>query len=185
MAVACILWRRLDSPGHDACRLLGSDAGWQIDGVAVFPHEGMPACLSYQVTCDRAWRTQQGQVHGWLGGQAVRFSIARTSGGTWTLNGAVISGLHTCVDLDLGFTPATNLLQIRRLALTEGQSADAPVAWLDVAAGTLDLLQQRYECRSQSSYWYQAPRFDYAGLLEVTPDGFVRRYPGLWEMQAG
>ncbi|HYM82114.1 MAG TPA: hypothetical protein VEY91_11990 [Candidatus Limnocylindria bacterium] len=27
-----------------------------------------------------------------------------------------------------------------------------------------------------------APRFSYAALLEVTPEGFVRSYPGLWEM---
>jgi hypothetical protein len=36
--------------------------------------------------------------------------------GVWRLNDLEISGLDECVDLDLGFTPATNLLPIRRLA---------------------------------------------------------------------
>jgi hypothetical protein len=88
-----------------------------------------------------------------------------------------------CVDLDLGFTPATNLLQLGRLALTEGQAADAPVAWLDVSAGTLEVLSQRYERRSATTYWYEAPGFGYAGLLEVAPTGFITRYPGLWEAE--
>lgn len=110
-------------------------------------------------------------------------AIVRTAGGAWALNGVVVPGLEGCADLDLGFTPATNALQIRRLALAEGQSGPAPAAWLDVAAGTLDVLHQRYERRSETAYWYEAPRFDYEALLEVTPAGFVRLYPGLWEME--
>ncbi len=84
---------------------------------------------------------------------------------------------------DLGFTPSTNLLQLRRLALAEGEAADVRVAWLDAAAGTLDRLDQRYERRTQSEYWYEAPRFEYAALLEVAPTDFILRYPGLWEAE--
>lgn len=180
---ASILWRRLDTPGHDACRLEGSDAGWQLEGTAVFRHEGGPARLNYQVTCDLAWRSQQGQVRGWLDLQSIDFRIARTAEGLWTLNGAAVPGLDHCVDLDFGFTPATNLMQLRRLALAEGQAADAPAAWLDVSAGTLEVLPQRYERRTEATYWYEAPTVNYAALLEVVPVGFTRRYPGLWEME--
>ena len=143
----------------------------------------MPAWLTYQLACDAAWRTEHGEIRGWLGGQLVAFRVVRTTEGVWTLNGAVVPGLGNCLDLDLGFTPATNLLQIRRTALAEGQAADVPVAWLDVSAGTLDVLPQRYERRSETTYWYEAPRFDYAGLLEVDPVGFIQRYPGLWQAE--
>ena len=183
MAGASILWRRLDTPGHDACRLEQSDAGWQLDGAAVFRHNGLPACLAYQVACDPAWRTRQGHVRGWLALQPVEFTIVRAGEGVWTLNGAVVPGLEGCVDLDFGFTPATNLPQIRRLALAEGQAADAPAAWLDVSVGRLGVLHQRYERRAQGTYWYEAPRVDYAALLEIAPSGFISRYPGLWETE--
>lgn len=179
-----ILWRRLDTPGHDACRLRESDVGWQLDGRAVFVHEGLPAQLGYSLTCDRSWRTQHGEVSGWIGSEELAFAITRSPDGVWTRNGAVVPGLDGCVDLDLGFTPATNLVQIHRVALAEGQAADVPVAWLDVSSGTLDVLLQRYERRSASTYWYEAPRFNYAALLEVDAVGFVRRYPGLWEAPA-
>jgi len=183
MTTASVLWRRLDTPGHDACRLEGSDAGWQIDGTAVFREDGVLARLDYQVGCDLEWVTQQGHVCGWLGPQHVEFTIVRTAGGVWTLNGEVVAELGSCVDLDLGFTPATNLLQLRRLALAEGQAADVPVAWLNVPAGTLEILPQRYERRGTATYWYEAPSVNYAALLEVTPTGFIHRYPGLWEME--
>src|SRR5450432_4453518 len=121
MAVASVLWRRLDSPGHDACRLEKHEDGWRLDGAAVFLRDWVPARLTYDLTCDLSWRTQYGQVLGWIGAQAIEISIARTAAGHWSLNGDVVGGLGPCVDLDLGFTPATNLLPLRRLALTEGQ----------------------------------------------------------------
>jgi hypothetical protein len=179
-----MLWARLDTPGHDACRLSEHDDGWQLEGSAIFVHERQPARLAYRLTCDRAWRTQHGKVNGWVGAAPVDFEIARSADGTWSFNGAAVGGLEACVDLDLGFTPATNLFQLRRLALAEGQAVDAPVAWLDVASGALDRLSQRYERRSTLTYWYEAPRFGYGALLEVDASGFVRRYPGLWEVQA-
>jgi hypothetical protein len=36
----------------------------------------------------------------------------------------------------------------------------------------------------QDAFWYEAPRFGYAASLDVAASGFVRRYPGLWEMEA-
>lgn len=99
------------------------------------------------------------------------------------LNGVAVDGLDHLVDLDLGFTPATNLPQLRRVPLAAGEAAEVPVAWLDMPAGRLGLLPQRYERRSESVYWYEAPTVGYAALLEVDPSGFIRRYPGLWEAE--
>jgi hypothetical protein len=181
--VASILWRRLDTPGHDACRLEGDEAGWQLAGTAVFQHDGVPARLTYRIACDRTWRTREGRVGGWVGPRAVDVRIVRTTDGTWSINDRVVPGLQHCVDLDLGFTPATNLLSIRRLALADGRAADVPVAWLDVMADTLEVLLQRYERRTATTYWYESPSASYTALLETTPVGFVSRYPGLWELE--
>jgi hypothetical protein len=147
MSVASILWQRLDTPGHDACTIGRHDTGWRLCGSAVFRHDVGPARLTYQVVCDTEWRTLSGRVEGWLGDRPVTFRIARMSEDGWTLNGLTAPNLEACADLDLGFTPATNVLPIRRLELAEGQAADAPAAWLDVSAGTLALLHQRYERR--------------------------------------
>jgi len=183
-AATFALWRRLDVPGHDGCELARDGDGWRLDGAAVFREGGALARLHYAVACDAGWVTRHGRVSGRLGERAVDLAIRRGDAGEWTLNGVAVAGLDACLDLDLGFTPATNALQLRRVALSRGQARDVPVAWLDLAAGTLSLLHQRYERRSESSYWYEAPRFTYAAMLEVTPSGFVQRYPTLWEMEA-
>jgi len=181
MQTASILWRRLDAAGHDACRLRETDGGWRLEGMAVFAHEGAPACLAYAVRCDREWRTREGEVQGWAGGRHINHRIERTVDDVWKLNGEAARGLEGCVDLDLGFTPATNLLQLRRAALRVGEAADIPVAWLDLPGSALDRLDQHYERRSIELYWYDAPRFRYSGLLQVSAAGFVERYPQLWD----
>ena len=181
MTGSSILWRRLDGPGHDACRLEQHGSGWQVEGSAVFQLSGRPAQLSYAAACDHSWRALSGHVRGWIGDRTVELCIERSSRGAWTLDAEPAPGLHDCVDLDFGFTPATNLLQLRRLALQIGQGVDAPAAWLDVSSATVDVLVQRYERRTETTYWYEAPRFNYAEMLEVDRIGFVRRYPGLWQ----
>jgi len=183
--VASILWRKLDTAGHDACRLeQGADA-WQIDGSAVFAlPEGRIAQLHYRVRCDLAWRTRWGTVRGWIGGESIDLSITRDARGGWKLDDAAVADLGHCTDLDLGFTPATNLIVLRRLHLGVGETADAPAAWLDLESRTLGELAQRYERRGDAAYGYSAARFDYDAVLSVTPEAFVSDYPGLWRAES-
>lgn len=184
MSSAVMLWRRLDAPGHDACRLERTPDGWQLRGAAVFRHEGTPTYLHYRVDCDLAWQTRTGEVEGWVGGRPVAVRVERRADGVWWLNGSAVPGLPDCVDLDFGFTPATNLLQLRRVALTPGQDADVPVAWLDVPGAVLRRLEQRYQLRAATAdgatYAYEAPRFGYRAELQVDAVGFALEYPGLW-----
>lgn len=183
MGIEAILWRRQDAVGHDACRLVRKSDGWRLDGAAVFQHKNGPACLAYGVDSDGEWRTQEGVVHGWVGNRPLDFRITRTPEGIWSLNGQGAPRLEGCFDLDLAFTPATNLLQLRRLALQVGQAADVPVAWLDPVSGVFAKLYQRYERRTAAEYWYEAPQFGYFALLQVNPVGFVEEYPHLWEVE--
>jgi hypothetical protein len=178
------LWRRLDSPGHDACRLIRDAQGWEMAGTAVFLHEGRPAQLAYQLAGDPTWRTQRGAVKGFLADTIVDVVVTRSADGAWTFNGARVPGFEAYEHLDFAFTPATNLPHLSQLALGENQAADLPVVWLDLPCNELELLPQRYARRTASMFWYEAPSVGYSALLEVAATGFVRRYPGLWELEA-
>jgi hypothetical protein len=117
-----------------------------------------------------------------LGNRKIDYAITR-QGREWILNGKSIPGLEHLIDLDFGFTPATNLQQLRRVPMPQNQTVELPVAWLDADSGTLTELPQLYEQRSQTTIWYEAPGVDYKGLLELAPNGFIRRYPNLWEAE--
>lgn len=179
MTTETMLWRRIDLPGHDSCRLSARADEWRLRGTAIFRDETGPAHLRYEIRADHGWRTREARVDGWVGGRAVRVRVRRLADG-WSVNGVASDQARECVDLDLGFTPATNVLQIRRAALDVGAAVDVPVAWLDAPSGELAMLSQRYARRSATTYWYEAPRFQYAAELEVSAAGFPIRYPGLW-----
>ncbi len=176
------LWQRLDRPGHDAALLTRSDDGWLLRGTSVFRHPHGPACVHYGVSLDAAWRTTAGEVAGFVADRNFRHTIRRGPEG-WCLDDAVVDGLGHVLDLDYGFTPATNLQQLRRADLRPGQTVDLPVAWFDIDAAVLLLLPQSYRRMDQTSYWYRAPTVPYEGLLTMAPNGFVWRYPGLWQME--
>jgi hypothetical protein len=179
-----ILWRRLDVPGHDACQLVALDDGWRLSGTAVFSLDGRPCALSYEVDADSRWSSRGARVHGWYGAERVDVTILGAPGGRWYLNGTERPAVSGCIDVDLGFTPATNLLQLRRAALDIGQAADVPVAWLAFPESTLERREQRHRRRDQDTYDYEAPSVPYEAPLQVNEMGFVTRYPGLWEAEA-
>jgi hypothetical protein len=179
---ATILWRCLDEPGHDSARLERHGAEWYLSGTAVFVHQGAPCRLAYHVVCDAEWRTVSARVRGWVGSDEVSLDIAPDASGSWTLNGQAVAGVRGCIDVDLNFTPCTNLLPIRRLALEIGQEAPVRAAWLRFPDFTLEPLEQRYHRVAESRYAYESGG-DFTAELAVDASGFVTRYGNLWEAE--
>jgi hypothetical protein len=176
--MAAIHWRRLDVAGTDEAELVRTPDGWRVTGIAVFGSAPDTARLAYAVEADAAWHTRRGEVRGTVGARVVALEVVRLDTGDWWVDGRAVPALRGLVDLDLGFTPATNLFPLRRLALRPGEASDASAAWLDDVSWSFSRLEQRYERRDREHYWYESP--GYQGLLTVTGDGFVRDYPGLW-----
>jgi hypothetical protein len=176
------LWRRLDTPGHDAAEITETATGALLSGTAVFHENGHPARLSYEVRLTPGWSATSGHVTGFYGGERVDTSIERRADG-WYLNDG-FQGLSDLVDLDFGFTPATNMPQLRRFNLADGETADISVAWYDIGVDRLVVLPQIYRRIDARSYAYNSPAGDYRATLEVAPSGFAKVYPGLWVMES-
>ncbi len=180
-----MLWRRLDRPGHEVARVSLRDSGWRLDGTAVFLHEGQPCRLDYEVVCDSAWHTVSGRVAGWVGDRTVAVEIAVEGEGRWLLNGREVSAVEGCTDLDLNFSPSTNLLPIRRLRLTVGEAAEVRAAWLRFPSFALEPLAQLYRRSGATSYRYESAGGSFVAGLEVNEAGFVTLYPGFAAVEAG
>lgn len=174
-------WRRLDTAGHDGATLTPHGDGWLLRGMAVFDQGGLPACLAYEVHLLADWRTRSANVQGFVGPQPFSHAIERTAAG-WRHNGEAVAGLEDAVDIDFGFTPATNMAQLRRVALQAGQEAAFTVAWLDVDAPRLVPLPQWYRRIDQDSYDYDSPSANYRATLRMARSGFASDYPTLWRM---
>lgn len=143
-------------------------------------HDGEPCRLDYAVRCDVSWRTVSGSVRGFVGERAVEVDVACVAG-RWTLNGADRLETAGCVDLDLNFSPSTNLLPIRRLALPVGGEANVRAAWLRFPGFALEPLEQVYRRTAPGVYRYESAGGRFVADLDVDENGFVRRYPGFCE----
>ena len=182
MTMLTALWKRLDVPGHDAARFARDGDGWRLSGTAVFQSEdGRPVAASYDVLLDEKYHARSGAVRGVSGGRSFSHEIARDADG-WRLDGTR-QPLSALVDLDFGFTPATNLPQLRRLDLAVGEAAAFDVAWFDITETRLIALPQRYRRIDERRYAYESPQGPYSAILEIAESGFVSVYPDLWKIE--
>jgi hypothetical protein len=178
--VDTILWRRLDLPGHEVGTLVSTSNGWQLLGTVVFAHDRVPCTLSYVVSCDTRWRTNAAHVSGAFGEREIELNVSVDRARRWRLNGIECPAVEGCLDIDLGFSPSTNLLPIRRLELAVGQQAEVKAAWLPFPLFRFELLQQIYRRETEGSYRYESDGGAFVRILDVNAAGFVRSYPGLW-----
>jgi hypothetical protein len=163
-----ILWRRLDRPGHEQAILEQLDETWRLSGTAVFEHESQPCALAYRILCDRDWSTLSTTVSGWVGSRRIDVGVDRTG------------NLEGCLDIDLNFSPSTNLLPIRRLNLAVGESAAVRAAWLRFPSFTLEPLEQTYTRLGERLYRYESAGGRFVAEVEVDEVGFAVRYGDIW-----
>ncbi len=182
-----IIWRRLDESGHEFTQLYFEDAVWRLTGTAIFVSSirpRRPIRLDYVVACDSDWQTRSVSVTGWVGDETIRIDISVDSYRRWWLNGLEVPEVEGCVDIDLNFSPSTNLLPIRRLRLDVGDEVAARAAWLRFPEFKLVPLDQSYRRVAHTIYRYESNGGKFISELSVNEAGFVTRYPDQWEMEA-
>ena len=178
-----VLWRRLDTPGHDFCVLSRSNSGYRIAGTANFAHQLKGCSLRYAVECESDWTTRAARVRGYIGRRCIDLEIRRSDAGSWTLNGSPQSSVVGCTDIDLSFTPATNILALRRERLRPKVAKEVLAAWLKFPQLSLAILQQTYTRLPPDRFRYTSNNGRFRAILRVRPSGLVSRYPGLWRAE--
>lgn len=176
------LWKRIDTKGHDAAVLSNEGARLRLEGMAQFSAVAGPVSVSYQIISDETGATESACIEGHDAAGRFAHRIVRDRKG-WRLDGRSM-GLAHLLHLDLGFTPATNALQILRDGPRVRHSAPINAVWFDIGQTRLTELPQHYRRRDRLRYDYDCPTVPYSGTLEIESDGFIRRYPGLWQREA-
>lgn len=181
---ATILWRRVDLPGHEFAQLVVSDAGASLNGIALMSHDAQPCRLEYEIEFDAAWRTRTARIRAQVGHVLVKLQLSCSAGDEWQANGLVVPALQGCIDVDLGFSPSTNLLPIRRLQLAVGDRAAVRAVWVRFPELSLEVLDQTYRRDSDTSYVYESDNGTFRRELTVNAHGFVVDYPDMWRADA-
>ncbi len=178
-------WRRIDVPGREEAQVEQTLEGWRLTGRLEVADANVRAELSYVIVCDRDWRTRGAIVTGSTEDSPIRLELDADGNGRWTLDHSPLPAIDGALDVDLGFTPATNLLPIRRLNLAVGQRAQVRTAWVRFPELRVEALEQGYERLDARVFQYDAlvdgERFQ--ARLDTDELGRVLVYEGLWEAE--
>ncbi len=179
-----ILWHCLLLSSSEHAFLLENDDGYQLQGVAALPLGELPCHIDYAVAVDRQWRPSQARATIATPSGARQIVLRSRHGDGWDVDGEPASHLDGCQDVDLGWTPATNTVPIRRLGLEVGQTVSITAAWvrfpeLDVVAS-----EQRYRRLAIDRWQYTSGEYDYQ-LVTDPATGLVLSYgDDLWRAAA-
>lgn len=170
----CVAWQ-IAQTWHAAewCRLVDGRDGIELSGSVAGAIDGTPFRVDYAIACDADWLTRSARVTRWIGAAARQIDL-RCDGGRWTIDGVDASALDGATDVDLGFSPSTNTLPIRRLALKVGDAAAIRTAWLRFPAFDIVRGEQRYRRIAPNAYRYESGT--YAADLTVDAAGLVIDY---------
>ena len=131
MTTRRVTWRRSDVVASDElCTMTIRDGGLSLIGTLLGSDGGTPVRTEYRVFADGAGMTTAVHVRDLRGFEQRTLTLARDAKGGWTVDGLPDRQLKGCTDVDLGCSPATNTLPIRRLRLGIGASRTIRAAWV-------------------------------------------------------
>ena len=173
-----VFWTSAKPPGTEYCVVGRESGGWSLTGtVARLMKEGTMAA-TYAITTDTGWRTRGAHIEQLVGGRftMVRLDVKRSR---WFVDGRERLDMEGCVDIDLGASPVTNTLPIKRNSIRVGSKLDITAAW--VRFPTLDVkpLKQSYKRVGARRFIYRSTT-GFKAELELDGYGLVKRYGDYW-----
>ena len=102
------------------------------------------------------------------------------AGDGWLVDGVRDPRLDGCTEPDLGLTPSTNALAIRRLDLAIGQAAEIKCAWVKFPALSVEPSLQRYERLGERDYRYTNVASGFTALVAVDAIALPVTYESIW-----
>jgi hypothetical protein len=192
-----LIWTGLDEWRVEAATVDLTENGVVATGVQL-GLDPTPYRLDYELDAAHWFMTRRLRVEARGAAWSRALTLERDEGGAWHAEqhaeGTVdlssqesdLDGLDDALDCDLGLSPLTNLMPIRRHRLHEGPGeAELPMAFVTAPALAVAPSLQRYE-HIRSGPDGAVVRYRDLGLfegftsdLELDADGLVRVYPGL------
>jgi hypothetical protein len=197
----------------ERCNLIEDTAANRLEGTVLTLLEAQPALIQYSVNCDSDWSTRDCTVRIEAGGSAAAVDLSRNSQGdsttavelsrnsqgdsttavelsrnsqgVWFRAGEPAPEFDGCVDVDLGFSPCTNTLPIRRLGLRIGAAARIAAVWLRFPRLDVVRSDQIYTRLGTNLYRYQSGDGAFTAELVVDDHGIVTHYADLWRELPG
>jgi uncharacterized protein len=175
MSTTRVSWRRSDEVESDEhCTLTLRDGGLSLVGTVLGADGGAPIREEYRVLADGTGMTTAAHVRELRGFEQRTLTLERDAKGNWTVDGAKARALKGCTDVDLGCSPSTNTLPIRRLRMAVGSTQTIKAALVQFPDLTVVKSAQTYTRVDEFAYRFKSG--DFEADLTVDDEGLVASY---------
>jgi len=175
VATRRVAWRRSDEVVTDEhCTLTQRDSGLSLVGTVLGSEGGVPVRIEYRVLADAGGLTTAAHVRDLRGFEQRTLVLERDAKGGWSVDGKTVRALKGATDVDLGCSPSTNTLPVRRLRLGVGASKTIKAAWVRFPELTVVKVDQTYTRLDEFTYRYASG--DFEAELTVDDEGLVAAY---------
>ena len=175
-----VIWRRiLDDRSFEECVVTARPDGFGIVGHVIAAQDAAPLVVHYDIGCDDTWSAQSVTIEQKLGDATRRLKQER-SGEGWLVDGIHDVRLDGCAEPDLGVTPSTNALAIRRLDLAIGKAAEIKCAWVKFPALSVEPSLQRYERLGEHDYRYTNVASGFTAQVAIDDLALPVTYGSIW-----
>lgn len=141
--IQTIVWQRLDRTALEFLQWTNEPAV-VLHGEVVGDINGVLGRVRYRVAVEEGPFSQVALLQFWSDAGNRQLHLSRSRQGQWLVNGIMRPDLATATDVDIGVTPATNILPLRRFRLEVGESCDLVAVWIQFPALSVKLARQRY-----------------------------------------
>jgi hypothetical protein len=176
-----ILWDGIEYHSLENCIVTITDTGAEINSSIVGGYANKLYRVEYRITTNHLWETTSFEIRSQLSDTVGMIQLRKEGKDTWYVNGRPDEQFTGCIDIDISLTPFTNSLPINRLKLSEKESKEIKVLYVDVLDRKLKPVQQNYTRLSQTGYKYENIPNDFEAVITVDDLGLVVEYPGLFK----
>jgi len=172
-------WRSLAWPGFEHLEVRESAERIDARGVTIGELDGVRYGAAYHAELGAGWVFRSIRIER-TDGEAL--TLVSDGAGRWQDgDGRPLAALDGCIDIDLSGSPFTNTLPIRRHRFETGTPQRFDMAWIPLSTLKPFRDGQIYTRLADGRFRYQAADGSFEQVIEVDADGFVVRYPTLFE----
>lgn len=191
--VRTVLWQGIGLPGSEWCTLEREPEGWRFRGIVLTAVATVPVLVQYVVVLASDWSTRAVEIVMRSGAESEpqTLKLTVTPDHHWQIDREPSpapampqddpTALQGLIDIDLGFSPVTNSLPIRRLDPAIGEAVAVTAAWVRFPELTIEPLPQRYVRLAERRYRYESAGGAFVAEIEVDDLGLVTAYEGGWQ----
>ncbi|ROH97589.1 putative glycolipid-binding domain-containing protein [Chryseobacterium daecheongense] len=175
-----IIWKGILYHSLEYFNLIESEKNYVATSRIIGSFEDKIYFVNYHITIDKDWLVQNFTIEYEINGTKSKVEGIK-NGNDWEINGTKRPEFSNFRYIDISLTPFTNTLPINNLKLSENQSGEINVIYINILENIIKPVKQQYTQISKSEYLYENIPKNFEAKISVDNLGLIEYYPDLFE----